>query len=283
MKDIEVGKKDQRGIAHLMLIVMVVVVVGIIGLVGWRVMSKNSDSSTGSKGNVVSNAIASKEASAACLKEVNDKDLCKFATNYKLDGVSYHAKFTSTGSDGNSTSEMDVDGKNNTSMVMSQGGKEVTASISLNGTTYIKDQANNVWIKYPPADTSAPKTEAPTSDVKVDDNNITEKNTITYKALGKEKCGSLNCFKYQVIDTTQPKATQYIWFDTKDYRMQHWYNKDDQGTTDMVLTYKSVNITAPSPVKDFSAQSSADLQAAQAAAAAASVTTSNDNTSNDDE
>jgi outer membrane lipoprotein-sorting protein len=266
-----VGKKDQRGIAHLMLAVIIVVVVGVIGLVGWRVMSAQSDKSTGSKSSSVSNIVTDSAALAACLKEVNDKNLCKFASSYKLDGVSYHAKFTTTGSDGTSTSEMDVDGKNNTSMTSSQDGKEAVASISLNNTTYIKDETSGTWLKYPPADNSAPKTDNPTSDVKVDTNDITEKNTVTYKSLGKEACDNLTCYKYQVIDSTHPNDQQFIWFDTKDYRMQHWYNKDDQGTTDMVITYKSVNIKAPSPVKDFSAQSNADLQAAQAAAAAAAA------------
>jgi outer membrane lipoprotein-sorting protein len=267
----KVGKNDQRGIAHLMLIVIIVVVVGGIGLVGWRVMSAQKDKDSGTKSSTASSVVSDSAALAACLKEVNDKNLCKFASGYKLDGVAYHAKFTTTGSDGTSTSEMDTDSKTNTSMTTTQGGKELMASISLNGTTYIKDETSGTWLKYPPADNSAPKTDNPTSDVKVDTNDITEKNTITYKSLGKEACGNLTCYKYQVVDTTQPKSEQFIWFDTKEYRLQRWTNKDDQGTTDMTITYKSVNIKAPSPVKDFSAQSSADLQAAQAAAAAAAA------------
>jgi outer membrane lipoprotein-sorting protein len=266
-----VGKNDQRGLAHLMLVVIIVVVVGGIGLVGWRVMSTQKDKNSSTKSSTVSSVVSDSAALAACLKEVNDKNLCKFASSYKMDGVAYHAKFTTTGSDGTSTSEMDTDSKTNTSMTTTQGGKELMASISLNGTTYIKDEASNTWLKYPPADNSAPKTDNPTSDVKVDSSDITEKNTVTYKALGKEACGNLTCYKYQVVDTTQPKSEQFIWFDTKDYRLQRWTSKDDQGTTDMTLTYKSVNIKAPSPVKDFSAQSSADLQAAQAAAAAAAA------------
>ena len=81
------------------------------------------------------------------------------------------------------------------------------------------------------------------------------------KKIGKEKCGKLSCLKYQIIDKTQPNAVQYFWFDAKEYRLQHYYLKAADSTTDLVLTYDSVKIDAPSPTKDFS--SSVDVQALQ--------------------
>jgi outer membrane lipoprotein-sorting protein len=92
--------------------------------------------------------------------------------------------------------------------------------------------------------------------------------------LGKEACGKLTCFKYQVIDSTAPATTQYLWFDTKDYMMQRWSFKDANSSSDMVFTYQAVTIKAPSTVHDFDANSQADMQAAQAAAAAAAAAAS---------
>lgn len=264
----KISKNDQRGIGHLLLIILIAVVVAGIGFAAWRV-SSNKETSNGSSS--AKTAVADKAVQDACNKQLNDKDLCKFASGYKLTGVSYHSVITTVASGKTSVTTMDVDGKDNSSMTTSEAGKETSAFISLNKASYIKDESSGSWIKYPATDTTAPKESAPTSDIKIDSSDITENNTISYKKLGKESCGKLTCFKYQVVDTQTPGTTQYIWFDTKDYMMQRWSSKDADGSTDMTFTYQSVTIKEPSPVTDFSAQSNADLQAAQAAAAAAAV------------
>src|SRR6185503_19808218 len=86
----------------------------------------------------------------------------------------------------------------------------------------------------------------------IDSSDLTQKNTISYKSLGKEACGKLTCFKYQVFDKTQTASSQFVWFDTKDYRMQRYQMSDGKDTTDMTITYQTVKITQPSPVQDFS-------------------------------
>ncbi|PJE65430.1 hypothetical protein COU91_01650 [Candidatus Saccharibacteria bacterium CG10_big_fil_rev_8_21_14_0_10_47_8] len=265
----KINKNEQQGIAHLLLIVLIAVVVAGIGFAAWRV-SSNKKASNGTSS--ATTAVADKTVQDACNKQLNDKDFCKFASNYKLTGVSYHSVITTVASGKTSTISMDVDGKDNSSMVTSGAGKETAAFISLNKATYMKDESSGSWLKYPAADsTTAPKETDPSSDIKIDSSNLTENNTISYKSLGKEACGKLTCFKYQVVDSQNPGTTQYIWFDTKDYMMQRWSSKDANGSTDMTFTYKSVTIKEPSPVTDFSAQSSADLQAAQEAAAAATA------------
>lgn len=251
---------NQKGLAHLPMILIGAAVVVIIGLAAWHVSSSGS----GSKPTV------DKEAESACLKEVNDKNLCKFAASYNAKAA-YKAVITSTSSDGTSTSNLSTDGNDNTAMTISQAGNEVSASVVLNGDTYIKDETQNTWIKYPKDNTSKPDTANPTSDIKIDSSDLTAKNTITYKYISKEACGKLSCFKYQVVDTTQKDLTQYLWFDDKGYQLQKWSSSDSSGTTEMVFTYAKVTITAPSPSKDFSAASSADIQSAQAAAAAAAA------------
>jgi hypothetical protein len=57
--------------------------------------------------------------------------------------------------------------------------------------------------------------------------------------------------------------------------LHRWTSKDANGSMDMVFTYQSVTIKAPSPAHDFSASNSADIQAAEAAAAAAAAASLN--------
>jgi hypothetical protein len=159
------------------------------------------------------------------------------------------------------------DGKGNSSSTLT-GSDGIVETVAIGKVNYWKDSTDGKWFKFAPDDTSAPKATNPTSDIKVD--TVTDsaaKSTLSYKKLGKEKCGNLTCFKYQMIDSTKPNAIYYMWFDDQDYRMQHYYSKDDSGTMDIVMTYQAVTITAPSPTKDFNM--GADAAALQQAAAAA--------------
>jgi outer membrane lipoprotein-sorting protein len=267
-----VGKKDQRGIAHLMLIILVVVVAGVIGGVAWRVSSQQKDNKANSSTTTATGSVKeNKEVEKACLSAIKDKDLCKFAANSSFDfsnGVSYQALMTTIDKAGKKTViDSSVDGKNNSYSVTKENGVELSSYILLNNVMYTKNAGETTWTKYLSTnDNSAKQSTKPASGVEVDTKDFTgEKNTITYKALGKEKCGNLTCFKYQVIDKEKPSDESFMWFDTKDYVIQRYRFKDAESSNDMVFTYKSVKIKEPSPVKDFSAQYSADSEAARAA------------------
>jgi outer membrane lipoprotein-sorting protein len=245
--------KNEQGVAHLVLIVLVVVVLAAIGGAAWRVSSskKNDKKPATAANSQTAKVAADSEVETACLKEVNDKNLCKFAASYKIDGVAFRAVIDSTSDMGKSVMTMEVDGKNNSSVTTTQDGKEQAAFVTLNNTSYVKDADGSAWTKYPPAE-SVPGAGNPIGDIKVDSKNITEGNTISYKPLGKEACGKLTCYKYQVVDSKNPTQTQFLWFDTKDYQMQRFSFKDPQGETDMTFEYKSVTIKEPSPVHDLS-------------------------------
>lgn len=237
-------KYNQRGFAHLGLIVLVAVVVAVAGVAFWKV-SSNKDSST--------TTAASKAAQSACEKSINDKDFCKFASHTDIVKAVYVATAKSVTSDGTSTMTIKADGKNNSDMTITQDGVDISRFISLDGATYTKTPDSDTWIKYPAASSATPQDTNPTSDIKVDYNNITENNTLSYKNLGKEACEKLTCLKYQIVDTTSADTTQYIWFDTKDYLLRRWSSSDSSGSNDMTFTYpSSVTISTPSPVKDFS-------------------------------
>lgn len=275
------GKHNQRGIAHLMLIVMVLVIGGAIGLAAWRVSSaqKDKDSSNNSSTSAVANVKENKELEKSCLSAIKDKNLCKFASrsSFDLNSLSYEATMTNTDKTGKKSEIISqVDGKNNTSMITKENGTETYAYVLLNGAMYTKNAGETTWTKFPASNQTQSSDEtpgAPSSEVKLDTNDFTgEKDTITYKALGKEKCGSLNCFKYQIIDKERPSDETFMWFDTKDYMIQKYSFKDSEGSSVMSFSYKNIKISEPSPSKEFSAGSSAELEAAaQAAAAAASA------------
>jgi hypothetical protein len=264
-------KNDQRGIAHLALILLAVIVAAAVGFAGYRVTSSKGDSKASVSGQ---SAASDKAAISACNKVYHDKDLCKFTGNYAIDKLSYKMAMTMQAKDGNSSITVLSDGKGNSSANTTASGQGTTALVQLDGVTYMKNSGESVWTKFPKGDNSVPKQDYPTNDVKFDTaTDAAASSKLTYKKLGKEKCGDLTCFKYQMIDSSRPNATDYFWFDTKDYRMQHWNSKDENGTTDMVITYQKVNISAPSPVKEFSAglDAAAQAQALQQAQAAASA------------
>ncbi len=253
--------KDQRGIGAVMVIIAVVVL-AVIGGIGYKLTQKDSV--------VPKHATAAqKKAANECLKLYNDKDLCKFSVNSDIEKLSYKIVMTNTDTNGQTTKlTLLSDGKGN-NQLSSGSGAEAFDSILLDGVSYLKDNTDGTWLKLGGSDASTAQSTDPAKDIKVG-NTFSDavKDNYSYKKLGKEKCGKLTCFKYQFTDKTQPNATAYVWFDTKDYRMQRYSGKDDtSGSYDMVITYQSVKITAPSPVKDFSAgasgASSADLQSLQ--------------------
>ncbi len=262
--------KDSRGFFHPLLIALSVVVLAGIGYAGWKVSSNKKDTKASNSSAVASNSAVE----ASCNKEINDKIFCKFASHFNANST-YKATITSTDSKGTVNKiELQNDTKSNSSMVIKDAsGKEISAFITLDNSSYIKNEGDGSWTKYT---SSASADTKPTSDIKIDTNDITNKNTISYKSLGTEACGKLTCYKYQVVDSANADTTQYLWFDNKDYLMQRWSSKDANGTTDMSFSYQSVNIQAPSPVKEASTGASgynsadvnAAIQAAQEAAGA---------------
>jgi hypothetical protein len=253
-------KSDSRGIAHLILPLSLIVIV-VIGAIGWYVYSHRKTST--SSGSI---AVVNSETEKACMSLYNDKDLCKFAGNYNP-SASYTATFANTDKDGaQSSMAIEADGKGNTSTVVSNGGKETAAFVTLDGDMYMKNETTDTWTKYPKSPTTA-ETAIPTSDLKIDFKNEAgkaEAQRISYKKIGTEACGSSSCWKYQVIDPSQPGTTSYIWIGTNDAQLHQWSFTDAEGNKSVgTFNYTKVTIKAPSPVKEAAAvPSAAELQQA---------------------
>ena len=240
-------QKDEQGVAHLILIVLVIVVLAVIAFAGYKVMKNRA----GGVGGTVANTLASAEVQSACVKLYNDKDLCKFTTSFNAK-ASYKSTFTIKDKDGKtSTMSMEQDSKQNSSMVMKDGSTETAAFIILDGHTYLKNEADGTWVK---SDSSLAA--SPASDLKIDDTAkeaaLPEAQRVTYKKLGKEKCGNATCFKYQIIDPSQKDVKEsLIWFGDKDYQLRKWSSTNNDGSSNVgEFNYTSVTISAPSPVTD---------------------------------
>lgn len=182
----------------------------------------------------------------------NDPDLCKFVNNWK-DIKNYSVKSTSTSKEGKFDSLVEISGQDKFHMVTSENNKESYNVITIGDTTYTKNYSDNTWWKQ--------KQDKQVEDLKskiefkVEDNKDTQQveDKTTYKALGKEACGSRNCFKYQVITPDAKSLTEYIWFDDKEYLLRK-SRTEDQGIVDEAeYSYDRINISEPSPVKEIKA------------------------------
>ena len=230
----------------LLLVVLVVAVGGI-----W--LATKDGGTDGSK----TSSSFNKEVQAKCMADVNDELFCKFAGSFAGVGE-YKVTANTTAQGESSVLELATDSKGNSSMVVKQNGQEQGNLISYNGVTYSKDYTDGQWFKYAAGDTTKPETvdlkkEFVKGDFKADNG---EK--IGYNKVGTEKCGNLNCYKYQIKDPTKPTEEGFLWFDTKDYLMRRVTIKDGSTNTDMSLSYGAVNISAPSPTKDVPSASSSD-------------------------
>lgn len=255
--------QNNRGIAHLAVIVAVVVVVA-VGAAGWYAYQNRDKDSKNESAADANSVVADSKIEKACKKVYGDDDLCKFSSRYTATGP-YKATYANTDKNGKtSIMVMEVDSKNNSSVITKEGDTEVGAYISLNGDMYVKDMADGQWTKYPKSPDTPVSDNNPADNLKIDtkEDDKSEAERITYKKLGKEKCGNATCLKYQVIDPSKPTAESIIWFGDKDYQLHKWSFKDTEGNINIgEFVYTAVTIKAPSPVKAApTVPSQADLQ-----------------------
>ncbi len=239
-------KDNQRGITTVLIVVIALVIAGGAGFFVWN-SQKDKDSSN------TNQAISDRATEEACNKVVDDKDFCKFASNW-AGLTNYTTTITNTTAEGTSVLTVETESTGKNRVVTTQDGKEVAAYITIGTSSYVKDLSDGGWVKYT---SDAPN--ADVSDVKDEINvNFSEEDKIEYKNVGKEKCGDLDCFKYQIIDPDTPIMEQFVWFDTKDYLLRRFTSKEGANLTDMSIRYGNVTITEPSPIKGTPAPTSID-------------------------
>jgi hypothetical protein len=233
----------QQGIAHLGLMLALAIVLGAVGFAGYRVFAGKKPTA-----DTVVGKAARVAAEKACTE--TDKNVCKFMASWKLQKY-YTVKSTMTGENENIESIYKADGDKK--FHISTTGSNAFEMISIDKDTYTK-AADGTWWKSTAqseetkkyADNFTYKDSEETSNSE----NPTDKTT--YKSLGKEACGNLTCFKYQVLNSSTPNDKEYIWFDDNDYQLRRNRTEvKDGGTTDSTFSYDKVTISVPSPVKEL--------------------------------
>ncbi len=230
--------KDNRGIAHLELIVLVVVV-ALIGGAGYLVYSKNKDN--GGTNSSLSDAV--KEAAKNC--DLDDKDLCKFFASW-TDTEKMRMISTSTADGETTTMTFEKDGDK--TYLKSEGGMSYEV-ITIGDTTYTK-APNGTWWKQTH---KANDQDSPVGDIDIDfeePSSSDEAEATRYEKLGKEACGNLSCFKYQVI-TPGSDGTEYLWFDDKDYLVRKTRTEYEGTVSEVTFEYDNISISEPSPVREL--------------------------------
>ena len=228
----------QRGKSSKALIIVVVLVVlaGLGG--GYLFMQKNG----GSVGITIPGMKAPLNANC----EYKDPDLCKFINNWGQQGT-YSTTTKSSYGGVAMESLMEIsDGKSH--MKTSMNGKEQSNTISIDDATYTLDYADSKWFK-----TVYKESKEPTGEMKEikDDFDINEmKDTTTYKFVTKESCGSMTCFKYEMINSEDSSSKTFIWFDDREYKMRKMTVESKDGNMESVYSYEGVSISTPSPVKE---------------------------------
>ena len=241
-------RRDQRGIAHVLVILLVVVVIAVAGGVGYMVMKKDKKAVTSSVETALSKAEV-KKLNEDCNKQYDDEDLCKFLSSWS-DMKNYQSTSTTTTSGETSQYSFEIEGSDNTHLVSSQNGTETYNVITLGNTTYTKDLSDGKWWKQTVAPAKAEENTKAFEFNTSDDISTTDaKDTTTYKAVGREACGNLSCFKYQILEKDSTD-TQFVWFDTKDYLLRRWLTQGSDGSSDSSFSYDKKSISAPSPTKD---------------------------------
>lgn len=235
-----VRKQEDRGISKVVIIVVAALVLSVGG--AFIFLSQKGSLPMGMGG------IVKAPLNPNC--KYNDPDLCKFVNNWQ--GMSqYSVSYVSTSPDmGKMEGLYEIDGETKFHMMSSQDGKENYNMISIGDTTYTKDYSDNKWWKQ-----TLQKTEEDSSVESVkeefDFGDNTEEDTTTYKALGKEPCGNMTCFKYQVVMTDINDTVEYIWFDDKEYLLRKQRSEGPNNTvSESTFSYSGVRISEPSPVKE---------------------------------
>lgn len=243
------NRLNERGVAHLLLLVLVVAAIGVIGFAGYKVSSKNKTSTKSSAQTVQTEPTVA--ADSTCVKQLGDKDLCKFANSFKdLDKTSFITTIIASGSSGSGTMKFSQDKSGNSESSFSAEGFNFDV-ITIGSYIYSKD-ASGAWVRYPSGSDAVPPMDNPLKDANMFENNdYTDNGNLTYKKIGKENCGSVTCFKYEMTDKSDAGGQYTMWFDTKDYQLRRMLMKNGSDSFDLTISYENVKVSAPAQWKDY--------------------------------
>jgi hypothetical protein len=226
---------SEQGFSRVVLIAAIVVL-AVIGIGGWLIAKSGNPPAN-------ANTEAVREALKNAKCDGKDADVCKFFVSWKASRY-YTAKITTKVGTTTNTSVIKVDGKNYYAKINSELPLE---TIVIGKASYTKDTEKNKWYKQELVKEGTTGFNFDKSDLQSDGGKY------TYKKVGKEKCGELNCFKYEVINAEDRGLKQHVWFDDQDYQLRKHTTeqKETFATTSTTFSYGKVTISEPSPFTEL--------------------------------
>lgn len=227
---------NKRGYSVTIIIAAIAVLI-VVAVGAWLIVANSGKPPA----NVNTEAVRKALKNVKC--DIKDTDLCKFFASWKASRY-FTANTTTTVGRTTNTSVTEVDGKNYRAQINAELPQEM---IVIGSSLYTKDTQKNKWYKQE-------LTKPGTTGFQFDESELfSAGGKFTYKNAGKESCGELTCFKYEVINEEDKGTKQYIWFDDQDYqlRKQTTEAKTVFTNTETIFTYNKVTITEPSPYTEL--------------------------------
>ncbi len=130
-------------------------------------------------------------------------------------------------------------------------GKDISDAIYIGDTTYIKDFSDNKWWKQTIKPEKTTQTQKATENKPIDikEEVDKEKDKLNFKALGKEACGNMMCYKYE-ISFGSDSGKQTVWFDDQKYLTRREESSFGEFKTAVEYSYDNINVSPPTPTKD---------------------------------
>lgn len=222
----------------LIIILLAVIALAIAGFAAYRVINKDKAGSQDSA--LTKEQVA--DIKAACDESINDETVCKFAAAFASQ-QEYKIILSTSGANGASVMTMEIDGKDSY-VTVKVGDQTVSESITVGDTNFTKDPTTSTWASSTSTTGDEDVVESTIASF-TEGINDDGSSRYGYKSLGKEACGNLTCFKYQITDTENSGDEQFIYFDDQDYLMRKWFFTGGAGETTATITYEDVNIEAP--------------------------------------
>lgn len=229
----------QRGITRVGFIVIAALIAIAVLLVAWQ--WARDDATNGNPPQA-----ANKEAIQNARCDYTDTDLCKF---FAVQKATKHYSLAATQESGGQKSAITLKRESDTKYHLKITGANSKEIISINSTLYTKS-ADGSWLRQTMPTAEANKITETIHTRLPEATKDADPTRTTYKKISTERCGSAECFKYQVVNPAAPKTTAFIWFDTTDYNLRRMQTTAENRTQNTTYDYAAVTIAAPSPAKD---------------------------------
>jgi hypothetical protein len=226
--------KARRSFKKPLLAIVAILIVAALAAGGWWAYGQGFGNSAY---NLPGKATLDKGAKSSCMSKYKDNNLCQFLATDAA-SIPYEATLNLHTKSTDTVTTLMGNGDKNSVTIKDKSGKEITSAVQVGKDSYVKDPSSGKWSKS----TGAQSSNNPLQPGK----NLLGNPKNSYKLIGKEKCGNLQCFKYQVTNSDDKELQQYFWFDIRGHVLRHTHTVSRQYESDLLIDYKPVTVNAPS-------------------------------------